>query len=221
MIVNLKNIIKEHLIIISVLIITCLLYSKFLFFNHISWDDPEILFKNRAVQSFDIKALFTNHYVGNYIPITMLVHAIAWLLFENNDGGHHLINIIFHLVNGILVYLITNKLFKLNWLANLTCIIFLLHPLQIESVGWISELKNVLSSTFLFLALLSYLKYITLKEQKNYLFTLLFFCLGSLSKSSVVVFPLILVLIDIFQNKTVSIKFIINKIPFLLISIII
>ncbi len=221
MIVNLKNIIKEHLIIISVLIITCLVYSKFLFFNHISWDDPEMVFKNKAVQAFDIKVLFTNHYVGNYIPITMLVHAVAWLLFENNDGGHHFINIIFHLLNGILVYLITNKLFKLNWLANITCIVFLLHPLQIESVGWISELKNVLSSTFLLLAIVSYLKFTTIKSQKNYLITLLFFCLGCFSKSSVVVFPLILILIDMFQNKTVSIKFIINKIPFLLISIII
>ena len=219
MIVNLKNIIKEHLIIISVLIITCLVYSKFLFFNHISWDDPEMLFKNKAVQSFDIKALFTNHYVGNYIPITMLVHALAWLFFENNDAGHHLVNIFFHLLNGVFVYLITNKLFKLNGLANLTCIIFLLHPLQIESVGWISELKNVLSSTFLLLAVLSYLKYTITKTQKNYLITLLFFSLGCLSKSSVVVFPLILMLIDMFQNKTISAKFIINKIPFLIIAV--
>ena len=112
--VNLKNIIKEHLIIIIALIITSIVYFKFLFYNHISWDDPEMVFKNKAVQNFDIKALFTNHYVGNYIPITMLVHALAWLFFDNNDSGHHLINILFHLLNGVLVYIITNKLFKLN-----------------------------------------------------------------------------------------------------------
>jgi len=219
--VNLKNIIKEHLIIIIALIITSLVYFKFLFFNHISWDDPEMVFKNKAVQSFDIKTLFTNHYVGNYIPITMLVHSITWLLFENNDTGHHLVNILFHLINGVLVYLITNKLFKQNWLANLTCIVFLLHPLQIESVGWISELKTVLASTFLLLSLLQYIKFSETKKQKFYVVAFLFFCLGCLSKSSVVVLPILLILLDIFQTKTISLKYSINKIPFLIISVVI
>lgn len=219
--VNLKNIIKEHLIIIIALIVTSLIYFKFLFYNHISWDDPEMVFKNKAVHSFDIKALFTNHYVGNYIPITMLVHAITWLFFDNKDSGHHLINILFHLLNGVLVYTVTNKLFKLNWLAGLSAIVFLLHPLQIESVGWISELKTVLSATFLLCALINYLNYLEYSKQKYYVFAFLFFCLGCLSKSSTVVLPLILIIVDIFRNKIISLKFIINKIPFLIISIII
>ena len=219
--VNLKNIIKEHLIIIIALIITGIVYFKFLFYNHISWDDPEMVFKNKAVQTFDIKALFTNHYVGNYIPITMLVHAITWLFFDNNDSGHHLINILFHLLNGVLVYIITNKLFKLNWLASLSSIVFLLHPLQIESVGWISELKTVLSATFLLCGIINYLNYLENSKQKHYLFTLLFFCLGCLSKSSVVVLPLILISVDIFKSKIISLKFIFDKIPLLIISIII
>ncbi|MDX2173921.1 MAG: tetratricopeptide repeat protein [Bacteroidota bacterium] len=219
--VKLKNIIKEHLIIIIALTVTALVYFKFLFYNHISWDDPEMVFKNRAVQSFDIKALFSNHYVGNYIPITMLMHAIAWLFFENNDWGHHLINILFHLLNGVLVYSVTNKLFKQNWLANLTCIVFLLHPLQIESVGWISELKTILSATFFLLALLYYLKYNEFRRQKFYLIALFLFCLGSLCKSSAVILPLVLLLVDVFNNKTFSFKFLINKIPLFIISLII
>ena len=219
--VNLRNKVNEHLILIVVLTITSLVYTKFLFYGHISWDDPEMVFKNKAVQSFDIKTLFTNHYVGNYIPITMLVHAIAWLLFENNDGGHHLVNILLHLLNGGLVYIITIKLFKLNWVANLTAIVFLLHPLQIESVGWISELKTVLSATFLLIGLIHYLKYLQHSKQKYYLFTLLFFCLSCLSKPSAVVFPLILIGIDVLVNKKILIKGFVNKIPFLIISIII
>lgn len=219
MLVKLKNIIKEHLIIIIALTITALVYFKFLFYNHISWDDPEMIFKNRAVQSFDIKALCSNHYVGNYIPVTMLMHAIAWLFFENADWGHHLVNILFHLLNGILVYNITNKLFKQNWLANLTCIVFLLHPLQIESVGWLSELKTVISATFFLLSSLYYLKYTESRGQKFYLFTLLFLSLGCLSKSSVVVLPAIFLFVDVFKSKAFSFKFLLNKIPFFVISI--
>lgn len=219
--VKLKNIIQEHLILIVALTVTAIVYGKFLFYGHISWDDPEMVFKNKAIQSFNIKLLFSNYYVGNYIPITMLAHAITWLLFENNDWGHHLINILFHLLNGILVYTITNKLFKQTWLANLSCIVFLLHPLQIESVGWISEFKTVLSATFMLCAFLYYLRFNELKQQKFYLLTLLFFCLGCLSKSSAVVLPIILFFVDVLKNKTFSLRFFINKTPLFIISIII
>ena len=88
-------------------------YSKFLFFGHISWDDPEMVFKNKFVKTFNVKELFANHFVGNYIPITMLAHAISWLLFENNSGGHHLINILFHLINGVLVYQLSKRFLKM------------------------------------------------------------------------------------------------------------
>jgi len=179
-----------------------------------------MVFKNKAVQNFDIQALFTNHYVGNYIPLTMLAHAIGWLLFENNDAGHHAINILFHLINGILIYNLGKRLFKNNVLANIGAIIFLLHPLQIESVGWISELKNILSTTFYLGGMLSYLNYFDSGKQKYYLITLLFFILACLSKSSAVIFSLIILFLDFFLNKKFEVKSILNKIPFLILAII-
>ncbi len=221
MIKRIKEIFNEHFILVIALGLTIAIYSKFLFFGHISWDDPEMVFKNKAVQNFDLKALFTNHYVGNYIPVTMFAHAITWLLFENNNGGHHLINILFHLINGILIYQLGKRLFKNNIVANLGAIIFLLHPLQIESVGWISELKNVLSTTFYLTGLIYYLNYLQDKKQKYYLLTFLFFVLGCLSKSSVVIFPIILLCIDVLINKKFEAKFILNKIPLLIVGFII
>lgn len=216
-----QKLFKEKLILSLTLLVCILVYSKLLFYGSISWDDPEMVFRNKFVQDFDLKGLFSNHFVGNYIPLTMLAHAIAWFLFEENFGGHHLINIVFHLINGIIVYQIGKRLFKEELIASIGTLVFLLHPIQVESVAWISELKNVLSASFYLSGLLFYLKYKDHSELKYLLLCFLLFVMGCLSKSSVVVFPLTLLLIDVFKEKKISIHFIWNKLPFLLVSIII
>lgn len=202
-------------------LVTLIVYFKFAFFGHISWDDPEMVFKNDMVKSFDVKGLFSNHFVGNYIPVTMLLHALSWFFFENADGGHHFVNILFHVLNGVLVYQLGKLLFKNETVANTGAIIFLLHPLQVESVAWISELKNVLSCTFYLAGLLSYVRYTESKETKKLIFCFLFFVLGCLSKSSVVIFPLSLLCIDMILFQKISFRFLINKIPFFILSVII
>jgi tetratricopeptide (TPR) repeat protein len=218
---QIKKIIGQNLALTVALIVTVLVYYKFFFYGHISWDDPEMVFKNKFVRTFDVKGLFTNHFVGNYIPVTMFTHSVAWLLFENNDGGHHFINLLFHLINGVLVYQLSKRLFKNDLIANLGAIVFLLHPMQVESVGWISELKNVLSTTFFLAGTLSYLNFTERSKKIDYLLCFFYFSLGCLSKSSVVVFPIALICLDILMQKKLSLKFLINKIPFIVISIVI
>lgn len=218
MFTKLINAIKENRILAVAILVTLLVYARFLFFGHISWDDPEMVFKNKAVRNFDLKALFSNHYVGNYIPVTMLLHALAWLLFENSDGAHHLLNILLHILNGILVYGLGKRLFKSDFVANTGAIIFLLHPLQLESVAWIAELKNIVSTTFYLAALLSYSNFKSRLKKKDYFLTLLFFVLGCLGKSSVVVLPLSLICIDMLSDKKISLRSLINKMPFFLFS---
>ncbi len=203
------------------LLVTVIVYSKFAFFGHISWDDPEMVFKNRLVKNFDLKALFTNHFVGNYIPVTMLLHSISWFLFENNDGGHHLMNILFHLLNGILVYQLGKRLFKNDIISTIGAIVFLLHPLQTESVAWISELKNILSATFYLAGMLSYLNFLEHSNKKDYILCFLYFVLGCLSKSSVVVFPLSLICMDLIVRQKFTFNYLLPKIPFFIISILI
>lgn len=234
---KLFNLVSKHPVLCIALAITFIVYFKFLFFSHISWDDPEMVFRNKDVKSFNLVALFTNHYVGNYIPATMLLHAISWFVFGSNDWGHHLLNILFHLTNGVLVYEFVNRLFKNKNMANITAAVFLLHPLQLESVGWISEMKNVVSATFYLAAMIYYVRFsehsvilskaknlkdasfVSITKDKNYLITILLFVLACLSKSSAVVFPLALIGIDIIFNQKLSFKFLINKIPMFLISL--
>jgi tetratricopeptide (TPR) repeat protein len=218
---QIKKIIGQNMALTVALIVTVLVYYKFFFYGHISWDDPEMVFKNKFVRTFDVKGLFTNHFVGNYIPVTMFTHSVAWLLFENNDGGHHFINLLFHLINGVLVYQLSKRLFKNDLIANLGAIVFLLHPMQVESVGWISELKNVLSTTFFLAGTLSYLNFTERSKKIDYILCFFYFSLGCLSKSSVVIFPIALICLDILMQKKLSLKFLINKIPFIVISIVI
>ncbi len=212
---------KEHLVLTLAVIVTLVIYFKLLFFGHISWDDPEMVFKNEMVRDFNLKGLFTNHFVGNYIPVTMFAHSLAWFLFETSDGGHHALNIFLHIINGILVYRLGKRLFKNEVVANLGAILFLVHPIQVESVAWISELKNIVSTTFYLSGILSYLKFTETQGKKNYLLCFLFFVLGCLSKSSVVVFPLSLICVDLIVHQKMSFNSFINKIPFFIISLLI
>ncbi len=180
------------------------------------WDDQEMIFANIDVKSFNLKALFSSSYAGNYIPVTMLLHALTFFLFEFNDSGYHALSIMLHLINGILVYKLTLTLFKKEQLALFSLLIFLLHPLQVESVAWMSELKNVLSTCFYLAALIQWTLFLQRAANKYYLFALCFFLLGILSKPSLVIFPLILMCIEgILAVNFKSIK-LYNKLPFLL-----
>ena len=113
------------------------------------------------------------------------------------------------------LFLITKK----DFISNFGAIVFLLHPSQIESVGWISELKNLISTTFLFLAFIQYYFFIKEEKQKKYFLSLLFFVFACLCKSSVVILPLLFLVLDFFVLENIRFKFILNKIPFFLISI--
>lgn len=220
MIHRLKNTFNEHFALIIALSVALVVYFRFLFFDPISWDDPEMVFRNHAVKHFDLTAFFTEHYVGNYIPVTMIFHAIAWKLFGSMAGGHHALNIVVHLINGLLAYRIALKLFKSKSGANLTAILFLLHPLQVESVGWIGELKNVLWVFFSFLSCLSYLDYREDQKQKKLLFVYLWFLIACLSKSSAVILPLIFICLDLFLDKNIKLKHLLSKLPLILISVV-
>jgi tetratricopeptide (TPR) repeat protein len=141
------------------------------------------------------------------------------MLFGSSDAGHHALNILFHLVNGILVYRLGMQLFRNQNAAGLAAIIFLLHPLQIESVAWIGELKNPLSTFFYLASCICYLNFVTAQGKKQYFFSLVLFVAGCLSKSSVVILPLSLFCFDMILQNKFSIKFLVNKIPFLVLSL--
>lgn len=210
--------IKAHGFLILTLLLTFLVYSKLLVFGAISWDDPEMVFKNTDVKQFQVSAFFCKHYVGNYIPFTMLLHGLNWILFQDWTGGHHLISILIHLCNGYLVYKLSEALFQKQIAALTVMLVFLLHPLQVESVAWISETKTLLSASFFLFSILLYLRYLDKSKWTIYALSFLAYGVSALAKPSVLLLPFILFLIDILLKKNALLPAILRTLPFLILS---
>ena len=218
-----KNIIYKPTLLYTLILglLLILVYIKLFSANFISWDDGEVLVNNKHVHDFDIKAFFTNYYVGNYAPISMIGFAIDWVIFNGNAAGHHAMNVLFHTMNGILVYYFTNLILKDNLKSLLCVVIFCFHPLQVETVAWVSAKNNLVYSLFFLLGLIHYSKFIINGAKKNYIYALVFFVLSVLSKPSAICFPLILFLLDYLWKQKTDLKFlIINKIPFIIVAVI-
>ena len=110
-----------YALVLSILIVA--VYFKLFSANFISWDDGDVVLNNKHVHDFDIKAFFTNYYVGNYAPISMIGFAIDWLVFHGNAAGHHAMSLLFHVVNGVLVYKLAELILKDNLKALLCAVI--------------------------------------------------------------------------------------------------
>lgn len=208
-----------------------LLLTFIVFFSSISndfvlnWDDENYIMKNPYIQdvSFNmIKNVFTTFYKGNYFPVTSLCYAIEFHFFGANPKPYHIINLLIHIIGVAVVFIFTKKLFRRTDAAIIVALLFGIHPMQVESVAWIAELKNVLYGLFYMLSLLYYLKHIENTNKYKYLiFSFLFFLLSDLSKSAATTIPIILFLIDFYYRRKLTYKTIIEKIPFFIVAAII
>ncbi len=207
-----NSIIKKYAFEIICVFAYILIYSKSYYLGIVNWDDKELLFSNPYVKWLDVKSLLTQFFVGNYMPFTMLTYTALWSLFKLNFGLYHLFSALLHLINSFLAGKITYRLFNNLWLYRLTWLVFLLHPLQVESVCWIAELKTIIAGFFYLLATLYYIKFNDNNKSKYYIVSLAFGCIALLSKPSSVILFLNLLVIDWLLKKTkISI---LNKIPY-------
>lgn len=198
-----------------------LVYSRLFSSGFISWDDGDVLLNNKDVHRFDIRAFFTNYYVGNYAPFTMLGFAIDWFLFHGNAAAHHGINLLLHVVNAVLVYQLSQLILKDKAKALLCSLIFCFHPLQVETVAWVSAKNNILYAQFFLGGLICYGRYCLENTRKYYIWSLLLFVAAVLSKPSAICFPLCMILLDYLLKEKPSIKEVVfNKIPFALLALV-
>ena len=218
-----KNIVFKpfllYALILSVLVVV--VYLKLFSASFISWDDGDVLLNNKDVHSFDFKAFFTNYYVGNYAPIAMISFAIDWLIFKGNAIGHHAMSLLFHMVNSVLVYYLATLLLKDKLKSLLCAVIFCFHPLQAETVAWVSAKNNLVYSVFFLSGLICYAKFIIQDVKKYYIFALCLFIVSVLSKPSAICFPIVLILLDYLLKVKLDFKSVVlNKIPFAIVAII-
>jgi len=222
-----KNAIVQHqsfLTLGCIIIITFLTYKNVLNNGFIEfWDDNVHVTQNEDIRSMspgNLKKMFTSSYVAMYQPLTEISYALDYLIWELNPFGYHLTNLLLHLIAVIIVYFIVQTLGFSPIQSGLVTILFATTSLTTEPVAWISARSTLLSGAFIFAGLLIYIQYL-LKDKKVYLIlSLALYAIALFTRITVVVFPFLLILVDIFLKKSwLSRKFLLNKIPFLLISI--
>ncbi len=133
---------------------------------------------------------------GNWHPLTWLSHMLDCQLYGLNPWGHHLTSVIFHIANTILLFLCLRWMTAAVWRSALVAALFALHPLHVESVAWVAERKDVLSTFFWMLTTLAYINYAKRPKNKRYLFVFVFFSLGLMAKPMLVTLPFVLLLLD-------------------------
>jgi tetratricopeptide (TPR) repeat protein len=180
--------------------LTTAVYWQVVNYDFIQLDDPAYVTENKSVQEGISKEsfiwAFTNFHAGYWIPMTWLSLMLDFELFGLHPGGYHLTNLFLHMANALLLFLILQRMTGAIWQSGLVAAFFSLHPLHVESVVWITERKDVLSTLFWLLSILTYSRYVERAGLKNYLLTCMAFALGLMAKPMLVTLPFLLLLLD-------------------------
>ncbi|HCM29687.1 MAG TPA: tetratricopeptide repeat protein [Bacteroidales bacterium] len=224
---NKKNqFLDKPLYIYLLLFISCLLVYFNSFQNELiyNWDDAGYILKNPYIDSLswqNIKDIFSNFYFSNYQPLTLIVYAIIFKFVGTKVFLYHFVQFIFHVLNTFLVYKFISLLQNKKWISIGVALLFAVHPMHVESVAWISEMKDVLYTFFFLLALITYHYYVNKPDKKTkwYLWTIFLFILSLLSKPSAVIFSVVLLAMDLYYERLWRWRTWIEKIPFFLLSL--
>ena len=166
----------------------------------INYDDNAYITDNAQVQkgltSKGIIWAFTTSHTGNWHPLTWISHMLDCELYGLNPKGHHLTNVLFHMANAILLFVVLRWMTGAIWRSGLVAALFALHPLHVESVAWAAERKDVLSTFFWMLTMVAYVHYVNRPGGKRYLLVLITFSLGLMAKPMLVTLPFVLLLLD-------------------------
>lgn len=223
---------------ITLVVLTLLIYWDVQSYEFLNYDDNEFIVDNEHIRDgFSPDSLvyaFTDINSGIWHPVTWLSHIMDCQLYGLNPMGHHWNNLIFHLINAILVFLIFNRMTGALFRSFFVASLFAIHPVQIESVAWVAERKNVLSTLFYLLCIFSYIRHVKDQKKRKYITIILFYILGLMSKPMMVTMPFVLLLLDFWpldrfkiwrergnEGSVRSSRSIIKeKIPFLIIAVI-
>jgi protein O-mannosyl-transferase len=176
----------------------------------VNLDDPAYVLDNFRVQSGltsdNAKWAFTTFDGSLWQPLTWLSLMLDCELFGLNAPAMHSVNLGFHVATAVLLFLLFNRLTRAWWPSVIVAALFALHPLRVESVAWITERKDVLSTFFGILTLASYGEYALRRCAGCYAAALLFFALGLMSKAMLVTLPFALLLLDLWPLRRIAIQ---------------
>ncbi len=213
------NLIKKNPVLLAILTITFIIYLSTLSNGFIEKiDDPRQISENQAVKNLsfeNIKVYFSSYVIGSYQPLASLSFAIEYFYFKETAAVYHFTNVLLHLLCVFLVFKVLTQLFKdKKNLILFSTAIFALHPLQVETVAWISSRSTLLCSLFMLLSMYHYLRYLKIGRNKYLAYSILFFIASLFSKSTGIIIPGILILLDIFLLRKFNKKLVLEKAPF-------
>ncbi|MDO8683856.1 MAG: tetratricopeptide repeat protein [Armatimonadota bacterium] len=184
----------------AIAMLTLVCYWQVLGHGFIGLDDGEYVTKNAQVQAGlttdGVRWALTSFYAGNWHPLTWFSHMLDCQLYGLKPWGHHLTNLLFHILSALLLFLALSRMTGCVWRSAFVAALFAVHPIHVESVAWIAERKDVLSSFFWMLTILAYARYVERPSLGRYATVVLSFTLGLMSKPMLVSLPFVLLLLD-------------------------
>ncbi len=187
---------------------TVAIYNPVALNGFTNFDDDFYIFHNPHVIGGlswqTVQWAFTSYYATNWHPLTWLSHALDCQLFKLNPAGHHYENVLLHAGNAILLFLLLEAATGVMWPSLAVAALFALHPVNVESVAWAAERKNVLSMLFFLLAMHAYRWYVRQTSVGRYAVLAILFALGLMAKPEIITLPFVLLLWDYWPLRRMS-----------------
>jgi len=189
----------------ALVVLAILPYLQTLRYDFVNFDDGVYVAENVLVQQgltwSNMTWAFTTMSAGNWHPLTWLSHMLDCQIFGLRPGWHHLVNALLHGANTALLFVVLRTMTRMTWRSALVAALFAVHPLHVESVAWIAERKDVLSTFFGLWAIWAYVRYTAAPSLTRYGSVVCFFALSLLSKPMLVTLPFALLLLDVWPLK--------------------
>ncbi len=227
------------LICAALALVTLAVYWPVTKHGFVNFDDTDFVTENAHVKAGltweGIKWAFSPHteVARNWHPLTMLTHMLDCQLFGLNAGMHHLVTLLYHVANTILLFFVLRAMTGAVWRSAIVTMLFALHPLHVESVAWTAERKDVLSTLFWMLVMWTYVRYARTRSKGTYWLTFVFLACGLMSKPMLVTMPCVLLLMDYWPLRRMPfmreptakgptdsyVSLLVEKIPFFVLSL--
>jgi len=191
---------KIPMICIFLIVATVLAFWQVNRCDFVGYDDTKYVTDNSHIQHGltmkGIRWALTTGHEANWHPLTWISHMLDVQLFGLNPHRHHLTSLLFHIANVLLLFFVLHRMTKALWQSAFVAALFALHPLHVESVAWVAERKDVLSTFFWILTMGAYCSYVERPGPRRYVPVLIFFALGLMAKPMLVTLPFVLLLLD-------------------------
>jgi tetratricopeptide (TPR) repeat protein len=190
------------LILAALAAVTWAVFAPVRHFEFVAWDDPLYVTDNSRVTAgltwAGVWWALTTGYEFYWQPLTWLSHMLDVELYGLAPGGHHVTSLLIHIASTLLLFVVLRRMTGATGRSAFVAALFAVHPLHVESVAWVAERKDVLSTFFLMLTLLAYSRYVDRPGPGRYLMALGLYALGLMAKPMVVTLPLVLLLLDVW-----------------------